>query len=94
VSSRIARATQRNPVSKKQKTNKQKSFKGAVGATKHPKVTCKGKSVGIIPDFCNGDSEGSLSDVLQALRDHRCQARLVYPSKLSIDKIISHKNKS
>jgi hypothetical protein len=75
VSSRTARAIQRNPVSKKQKQNKKK--------TKTNKQTNKKR---IIPDFSPETMKArqSWTDFIQTLREHKCQPRLLYPAKLSM----------
>jgi hypothetical protein len=49
-------------------------------------VTHKGKPIRITPDFSPESLKArrSLTDVIQTLREHKCQPRLLYPGKLSI----------
>ena len=49
-------------------------------------VTYKGRPIGITPDFSPEAMKArrSWTDVMQTLREHRCQLRLLYPAKLSI----------
>jgi hypothetical protein len=49
-------------------------------------VTYKGKSIRITPDFSPETMKArrSWTDVIQTLRVHKCQPRLLYPAKLSI----------
>ena len=49
-------------------------------------VTYKGKPIRIIPDFSPETMKArrAWTDVIQTLREHRCQLRLLYPAKLSI----------
>jgi hypothetical protein len=49
-------------------------------------VTHKGRVIRIIPDFSPGimKSRRSWTDVIQTLREHKCQPRLLYPVNLSI----------
>ena len=49
-------------------------------------VTHKGRPIRITPEFLTETMKVGRSriDVLQALRDHGCQSRLLYPAKLSI----------
>jgi hypothetical protein len=49
-------------------------------------VTYKGRPIRIIPDFPPETMKASRSwtDVIQTLREHKCQPRLLYPAKLSI----------
>ena len=49
-------------------------------------VTYKGRPIKITPDFSMKTMKvrRSWSSVMQTLRDHRCQPRLLYPAKLSI----------
>ena len=48
-------------------------------------VTYKGSPIRLTPDFSTQTLKvrKPRRDVLQTLRDHRCQARLLYPAKLS-----------
>jgi hypothetical protein len=63
-------------------------------------VTYKGRPIRIIPDFSpeTMKTRRSWVDVIQTLREHICQPRLLYPTKLSITidgetKIFHDKNK-
>ena len=49
-------------------------------------VTYKGRPIRIIPDFSSETMKArrSWTDVIQTLREHKCQLRLLYPAKLSI----------
>jgi hypothetical protein len=49
-------------------------------------VTYKGKPIRITPDFSPETMKArrAWTDVLQTLREHKCQTRLLYPVKLSI----------
>jgi len=49
-------------------------------------VTCKGSPIRITPDFSpeTVKARRSWTDVIQTLREHKCQPRLLYPAKLSI----------
>jgi hypothetical protein len=49
-------------------------------------VTYKGRPIRIKPDFSPETMKGrrSWTDVIQTLREHKCQPRLLYPAKLSI----------
>ena len=49
-------------------------------------VTYKGRPIGITPDFSPETMKArrSLTDVIQTLREHKCQHRLLYPAKFSI----------
>jgi hypothetical protein len=49
-------------------------------------VTYKGRSIRIAPDFSSETMKArrSWTDVIQILREHRCQPRLLYPARLSI----------
>jgi hypothetical protein len=48
-------------------------------------VTYKGRSIRITPDFSRETMKAitSWADVIQTLREHKCQPRLLYPAKLS-----------
>jgi len=63
------------------KTKNVKSSKG-----KH-QVTYKGKPIRLTPDFSTETMKArrSWTDVIQALREHECQPRLLYSAKLSIN---------
>ena len=56
-------------------------------------VTYKGRSIRTTPDFSleTMKARRSWADIIQTLRKHKCQARLLYPAKLSTN--ISGKNK-
>ncbi|KAL6090569.1 hypothetical protein STEG23_009418, partial [Scotinomys teguina] len=49
-------------------------------------LTYKGRPIRITPDFSMETLQArrSWSDIIQTLRDHRCQPRIIYPAKLSI----------
>lgn len=49
-------------------------------------VTYKGRPIRITPDFPPETMKArrSWADVIQTLREHKCQPRLLYPAKLSI----------
>ena len=49
-------------------------------------VTYKGRPIRITPDFSpeTVKARRSWADVIQILREHKCQPRLLYPAKLSI----------
>ena len=53
---------------------------------KKGQVTYKGRPIRIIPNFSTETLKAKRfgTDVLQTLKDHRCQARILYPAKLSI----------
>jgi hypothetical protein len=50
-------------------------------------VTYKGKPIRITPDFSPETMKDrrAWTDVIQTLREHKCQLRLLYPAKLSIN---------
>jgi len=50
-------------------------------------VTYKGRPIRITPDFSPETMKArrSWTDVIQTLREHKCQLRLLYPAKLSIN---------
>ena len=63
-------------------------------------VTYKGRPIRIAPDFSPETlrARRSWTDLIQTLRDHKCQPRLLYPANLSITidgetKIFHNKNK-
>jgi hypothetical protein len=63
-------------------------------------VTYKGRPIRITPDFSPETMKArrSWTDVIQVLREHKCQPRLLYTAKLSITideetKIFHDKNK-
>jgi hypothetical protein len=49
-------------------------------------LTYKGRPIRITPDFSPGTMKArrSWTDVIQILREHKCQPRLLYPAKLSL----------
>jgi hypothetical protein len=49
-------------------------------------VTYKGRPIRIKPDFSPETMKArrSQTDIIQTLREHKCQTRLLYPAKLSI----------
>jgi hypothetical protein len=49
-------------------------------------ATYKGRPIRITPDFSPETMRGrrSWTDVIQTLREHKCQPRLLYPANLSI----------
>ena len=51
-------------------------------------VTYKGRSIRITPDFSPETMKArrSLGDLIQSIRENKCQPRLLYPAKLSITK--------
>jgi hypothetical protein len=53
---------------------------------KNGQVTYKGRPVRNTPDFPSETMKASRSwtEVIQTLREHKCQLRLLYPAKLSI----------
>jgi hypothetical protein len=65
-------------------TNKQKILKSV---REKGQVTDKGRPIRIIPDFSPETVEARRSwpDVIKTLREHKCQPRLLYPAKLSIN---------
>ena len=50
-------------------------------------VTYTGRLIRITPDFSpeNMNARRAWTDVIQTLREHKCQPRLLYPAKLSIN---------
>jgi hypothetical protein len=63
--------------------NKERILKAA---TEKGQVTYKGRPIRIIPDFSTEymKARRSWADVIQTLREHKCQPRLQYTAKLSI----------
>ncbi|MGQ7438308.1 hypothetical protein ACTGWA_10970, partial [Streptococcus suis] len=49
-------------------------------------ITYKGRPIRITPEFSPETMKArrSWADVIQMLREHKCQPRLLYPTKLSI----------
>jgi hypothetical protein len=49
-------------------------------------MTYKGRTIRITADFSSETMKARISwtDVIQTLREHKCQPRLLYPTKLSI----------
>ena len=77
--------------------NKEKILKAA---REKGQVTYNGKPIRITPDFSTETMKArrAWTDIMQTLREHRCQPRLLYPAKLSVlidgeNKIFSDKNK-
>ena len=56
-------------------------------ARKKGQVTYKGRPIRITPDFSTETMKArrAWSEVMQTLREHKCQPRLLYPAKLSIN---------
>jgi hypothetical protein len=52
---------------------------------KNGQVIYKGRPIIIIPDFSpeTMKGRGSWTDVIQTIREHKCQMRLLYPAKLN-----------
>jgi hypothetical protein len=63
--------------------NKERTLKATRGKGQ---VTYKGRPIRIPPDFLTETFKvrRAWADVLQSLRDHRCQLRLLYSAKVSI----------
>jgi hypothetical protein len=77
--------------------NKERLLKAVRGKGQ---VTYKGRPIRITPDFSPDTMKArrSWADVIQTLREHKCQSKLLYPVKLSITidgetKIFHDKNK-
>lgn len=77
--------------------NKEKILKAA---REKGQVTYNGKPIRITPDFSTETMKArrAWTDIMQTLREHRCQPRLLYPAKLSVlidgeNKIFNDKNK-
>jgi hypothetical protein len=77
--------------------NKERILKAVKGKGQ---VTYKGRPIRITPDFSpeTRKARRSWADVIQTLREHKCQLRLLYQAKLSITidgrtKIFHDKNK-
>ena len=53
---------------------------------KKGQVTYKGRPTRITPDFSSETMKAkkSWADLMQTLREHKCQPKLLYPAKLSI----------
>ena len=95
MSSRTVRATQRNPVSKNKnkQTNKQKTLNEKnkerilKSARENGQVTYKGRIIRIIPNVSAETLKAgrAWTEVMQTLREQKCQSRLLYPAKLSIN---------
>jgi hypothetical protein len=56
------------------------------GGREKGQVTYKGRPIRITPDFSPETIKArrSWTDVIQTLREHKCQPRLLYPAELSI----------
>jgi hypothetical protein len=54
-------------------------------------VTYKGRPIRITPDFSPETMKArrSWSDVIQTLREYKCQLRILYPAKLSVTQLLS-----
>jgi hypothetical protein len=54
--------------------------------SKNGQVTFKGRPIQITPDFSpeTMKAKGAWTDVIQTLREHKCQSRILYPAKLSV----------
>jgi hypothetical protein len=65
--------------------NKEKILKAV---KERGQVTYRGRPIRITPDFSPETMKPcrSWADVIQNLREHKCQARILYPTKLSITK--------
>ena len=77
--------------------NKERILKGV---REKCQVTYKGRPITITPDISPETMKArrSWTDVIQTLREHKCQPRLLYPAKLSITvdgetKVFHDKNK-
>ena len=64
-------------------SNAQNNIKSSKGKSQ---VTYKGRPIRITPDFSPETMKArrSWTDVMQTLREHKCQPRLLYPAKFSI----------
>ena len=64
--------------------NKERILKAAM---EKGQVTYKGILIRITPDFSTETMKArrAWSEVIQTLREHKCQPRLLYPAKLSIN---------
>ena len=63
--------------------NKERILKGVRGKSQ---VTYKGRPIRITPNFSPETMKArrSWTDVIQTLREHKCQPRLLYPAKLHL----------
>jgi hypothetical protein len=92
VSSRTARAIQRNPVLKNQNNdnnNNNNNNNKTPNAEKErilKAVREKGRPIRITPDLSKDTMKARISwaDVIQTLREHKCQPKVLFPVKLSI----------
>ena len=64
-------------------TNAQNKDKILKAVREKGQVTCKGRPTRITPDF-SPETMKAWTDVIQTLREHKCEPRLLYPVKLSI----------
>ena len=66
-------------------TEQRKNIKNCKG--KKDQVIYKGRPIRITPDFSTETMKArrAWSEVMQTLREHKCQPRLLYPAKLSIN---------
>jgi hypothetical protein len=67
-------------------TNAQNNDRILKGVREKRQVTYKGRPIRITPDFSPETMKArrSWTEVIQILREHKCQPRLLYPGKLSI----------
>ena len=67
-------------------TNAQNKERRIKAVREKGQVTYKGKPIRITPDFLpeNMKTRRVWTDVIQTLREHKCQSRLLYPAKVSI----------
>jgi hypothetical protein len=66
--------------------NAQKKERILKATRENGQITYKGRTIRITPDFSPETMKArrSWADVTQTLRDHKCQPRILYPTKLSI----------
>jgi hypothetical protein len=67
-------------------TNALKKDRTVKAVREKGQVTYKGRPIRITPDFSpeTMKAKRAWTDVMQILREHKCQSRLLYPTKLSI----------
>jgi hypothetical protein len=77
------RNSSRNIIIRTSALNKDRILKAV---TEQGQETYKGRPIRITPDFSPEimKARRSWTEVIQALREHKCQPRLLYPAKLSI----------
>ena len=87
------RAIQRNPIWKNNNNNKERKTPNVLSKDRILKalrekcqVTNKGRPIRIIPDFLpeTMKARSFWVNVMQTMREHKCQPRLPYPAKLPI----------